>query len=349
MEENIVSGTINYKLIVKKLWAKRNLYFKVLPLSFIIAILWALPKPYFYSCEVKLAPEIITTTSSGLSSLASSLGVNLSNATSRDAIYPMLYPELLGSPEFIVGLFDVQIETADGKIQTDYYSYLNEHQKKNWLTDPVFGLINSVVDIFRSEKEEGSENKKIDSFRMSKKDYRLVSRLMKDIKCSVDKKTNVISIQVKDQDPLVCALMADSVRVHLQNFIINYRTKKVKIDEMHYKQLTDSAKIQYDLALEAYATFKDSHKNVQSYVNIAESERLKHELDFRFSSFNSFNTQYQAMKAKVQEQTPAFTVLKSATVPIKAAGPKKVQSAFVFTMFVLFLLFCYSFRQLLKE
>ena len=35
-------------------------------------------------------------------------------------------------------------------------------------------------------------------------------------------------------------------------------------------------------------------------------------------------TQLEAMKAKLQERTPAFTTLKSATVPIKPAGPKRM-------------------------
>ena len=44
-------------------------------------------------------------------------------------------------------------------------------------------------------------------------------------------------------------------------------------------------------------------------------------------------TQYQAAKAKVQERTPAFTVVKGAAVPIKAAKPKRM--LFVLGMLVL--------------
>ena len=35
-------------------------------------------------------------------------------------------------------------------------------------------------------------------------------------------------------------------------------------------------------------------------------------------------TQYQAAKAKVQERTPAFTMIKGAAVPIKASEPKRM-------------------------
>jgi LPS O-antigen subunit length determinant protein (WzzB/FepE family) len=44
-------------------------------------------------------------------------------------------------------------------------------------------------------------------------------------------------------------------------------------------------------------------------------------------------TQLQATKVKLQEKTPAFTTLKSATVPIRPAGPKRM--LFVLGMMVL--------------
>ena len=46
-------------------------------------------------------------------------------------------------------------------------------------------------------------------------------------------------------------------------------------------------------------------------------------------------TQYQAAKAKVQERTPAFTIVKGAAVPVKASGPKRM----IFVLSMLFLAF----------
>ena len=46
-------------------------------------------------------------------------------------------------------------------------------------------------------------------------------------------------------------------------------------------------------------------------------------------------TQYQAAKAKVQERTPAFTVVKGAAVPVKPTGPKRM----LFVIAMLFLSF----------
>lgn len=40
-----------------------------------------------------------------------------------------------------------------------------------------------------------------------------------------------------DQDPLISATMADSVSMHLQQFITKYRTNKARIDVEHYQKL----------------------------------------------------------------------------------------------------------------
>ena len=56
-------------------------------------------------------------------------------------------------------------------------------------------------------------------------------------------------------------------------------------------------------------------------------------MQLKYNAYTAMTTQYQAAKAKVQERTPAFTVVKGAAVPIKAAKPKRM--LFVLGMLVL--------------
>lgn len=57
------------------------------------------------------------------------------------------------------------------------------------------------------------------------------------------------------------------------------------------------------------------------------------------------NTQKQAALAKIQENTPAFTTLQSATVPIKPAGPKRVLLSLAMTMVVFVIMSVYFLRK----
>lgn len=115
--------------IYNLLKAKKRVFYMVLPIVFALSCLLIFPEPRYYKSNVVLAPEMSgEDVAGGLASVASQFGVNLSGA-SNDAIYPLLYPEVVESNKFIVGLLDVNVKTIDGTINTDYYTYMSKYQK----------------------------------------------------------------------------------------------------------------------------------------------------------------------------------------------------------------------------
>ena len=326
---------IDVTKMVRTLWSKKKLFYKVWAITFVLSCIWILPQPRYYTCEVKLAPEMSgEDIGGGLSSIASSFGFNLGGMAGQDAIYPELYPELFESPEFIVGLYGIQVKTKEGDISTNYFTYIKKHQKSNILLVPFVVARRWVNSLFEAKDEtpRGTGNGDINPFMMNRDDYALMEAIKGNISCSVDTKNSVITINVKDQDPLVCATMADSVKAHLQSFIIRYRTSKVGEDVRHYQQMRDSAGLAYDLAMEAYSRFCDAHKDIVLQSFQSERDKLENELAIKQTALSAMEAQLQSTKVKMQEKTPAFTTLKSAIVPVKPAGPKRM-------LFVLCMLF----------
>jgi capsule polysaccharide export protein KpsE/RkpR len=335
MDTNRNKDVIDLKAVFQTLWQQRRTFYRVLPVVFVLSCIWIFPQPRYYTSSVKLAPEFsgeMMDAAGGLSSLASSFGFNLGGMGTNDAIYPLLYPELFESPQFVSGLFKVQVRTKDGSLQTDYYTYLRKHQKKNPLTRP-FNQFRNWVKSFFQEKVTGVGHDGLDPFWMNRVDYGLYLKVGKQITCNIDKKTDVTTITVKDQDPLVSATMADSVRVHLQDFITDYRTSKARLDAAHYRHLADSARLEYEAASKIYSDYVDRHKEVSMQSYISRRDELEADMGLKLNAYTAMMTQLQAMDAKVQEKTPAFTVLKSATVPPKPAGPKRM--LFILGMLIL--------------
>lgn len=315
------------------LWSKKKTFLKVWVVTFILSCIWIFPQPRYYTAEVMLAPEMGGDDVGGLSSLASSFGFNI-GGSGNDAIYPLLYPDLMESSDFLVKLLRVEVETEEKDVKTNYYSYMAKHQKKNWLTRPFTLALSYIKNHITKKKARVSASvSEIDPFMLSEFDYNLLEKVKSNIKCSVDKKTDVIAISVKDQDRLICATLADSVRLLLQESITDYRTKKSRADMEHYQLLRDSAKLEYNKAIERYSNYSDANIHAIRQSSISEKDRLSNEIQLKQNTYTAMQTQFEAMKAKVQERTPAFTVLKSATVPIKPAGPKRV--IFVFAMLIL--------------
>lgn len=336
MEKEDTSKVIDLSKICRILWSKKKLFYKVWAITFVLSCIWILPQPRYYTCEVKLAPEMSgEDIGGGLSSIASSFGFNLGGVGGQDALYPELYPDLFESPEFIVGLYGIQVKTKEGDVSTNYFTYIKKHQKSNILLVPFVVARRWVNSLFEAKDEtpRGTGNGDINPFMMNRDDYDLMEAIKGNISCSVDKKTNVITINVTDQDPLICATMADSVKAHLQSFIIRYRTSKVGEDVKHYQQMRDSAEHEYDMAMEAYSRYCDAHKDIILQSFQSERDKLESELALKQSSLSAIEAQLQATKVKLQEKTPAFTTLQSAIVPVKPAGPKRM--LFVIGMLIL--------------
>lgn len=339
MEENKNNPEIiDLREVFKTVWSKKKLFVKVWIVTFVLSCAYILPIPRTYTSDLSLAPELGGQSGEGsLADLASTFGFNMNNVQTHDAFHPELYPDLIATNPFIVDLFDVRVKTIDGEIDTDYYTYLTKHQAKTFYKIP-FNWLKKQIRNLVSPKEErpssgGSGGSRFNPFMLSEETNQVVEMVRSLISCSVDKKTFVITISVEDQDPLICAAMADSVRVRLQDFITKYRTSKARIDMNYYKQLTDSAQTEYQTALAKYSAYSDAHQNSILQAFLSERDELENEVGMRLNAYTTMAAQYEAAKAKVQESTPAFTVLKPASVPIKAARPKRM--IFVAAMLVL--------------
>ena len=98
----------------------------------------------------------------------------------------------------------------------------------------------------------------------------------------------------------------------------------------YYKKLVQEAKQAYEKSRKLYTSYSDANTDLILESFRAKREDLENDMQLKFNTYTSVATQFQSAKAKVQEKTPAFTILKGATVPIKPAGPKRM--LFVLTM-----------------
>ena len=250
---------------------------------------------------------------------------------SQDAIFAEIYPDVIGSKDFIANLMPVEVTTKDGKVKCNYYTYMRDHQKAAWWSK-IMEAISEWIKPTSKDQTTGQEELAV--FNLTKQQNNIFDAVNGNIKCTFNKKTNVVSITVKDQDPLVCATMANATCKKLQEFIIDYRTNKARIDLKYYTKLAADAKEDYERARQRYGTYSDANMDVVLTSYRAKQEDLENDMQLKFNAYSTMNTLLQEAKAKVQERTPAFTAIQSASVPIKPAGPKRVLISLVVTFLI---------------
>ena len=311
-----------------KVWAERRLVLKWCGVAVVVALVVGFSIPKEYTTTVMLAPEVEGSSRSlgGLSALAGMAGVNMNASESSDALYPELYPDIVSSVGFTTELFPVFVEDEEGELKTTLYNYLKEEQRSPWwsaiLSFP-FKCIGWITSLFRDEEEE-NVGQGIDPFRLTKDETSVVKMLNERISVSVDKKTSVITLSVTMQDPLISATMTDTVMQKLQNYITEYRTNKARHDLDFTQKLYDEAQKKYYVAQQAYADYVDMNQNISLRSVQTRQERLQNEMNLAYNLYNQTAQQLQLAKAKVQENTPVYTIVQAATVPLKASKPSKL-------------------------
>lgn len=322
--------TIDLSKLAKILVAKKRRFYIVWGITFIVSTFIIFSVPRYYSSSVKLAPEMDNSMASGtLGSLASSFGFDLADFQTSDAISPLLYPDLMTDNGFVTSLFPTQVVSSDLQIDTTYYAYLKNYQKIPWWSK----ITAFVMKLLKGSSSSSSTSGELDPYYLSKIDNDIANAIRANITFNVDKKTGVITITTKAQDPLICKTLADTTQMHLQKYITEYRTKKARIDAEYYSLLTSQAKDEYNKARLAYSSYTDANQNAVLQSVASKIGDLENDMQLKFNNYTAYNAQLQAAYAKIQERTPAFTILKGAEVPTRPAGPKRM----IFVIAMMFL------------
>lgn len=353
VDEKKKETVLDFTKLFHDLLKHKKLYFKVLSITFIVAAIILLGIPNYYKCVVKLSPEASSSSSrSGLASLASSFGVNIRGAlgNTTDALYPTLYPDLMNNVDFKTNLFKIPV-TIEGNPEEGvedrtmpYYDYLKNEQKNPWWSAAIGGTLRWLVSLVKGDVPPQEEE--INPFRLTKEQTEILYLIDQKINCDVDQRTMIISIEVTDQNALICATMADSVRTCLQEFITDYRTSKARVDLNYYKKLLAEAQTKYEEARDNYAAFADSHRSVTSQSAQLQCTDLQNEMNLRQQVLQQVVERMQEAEMQVQAETPAFTVIQSATVPVIKSGPSRAKWCIIY-LFLAFL--CTTVWILYKE
>jgi len=319
-EEEEVS--IDWMGYARKLWINRKFLFKVAGIALIVGIVIALTTPRQYTVNVTLAPELGNSRrNNSLSSIASMMGLNMGMGTESDALGVMLYPDVVTSTPFIIDLLDTPVQTLDENMSdTTLVEYLKTNKKTliaNIISLP-FRAIKAIISLFIDK--ETVIDKPIDPFHLTQEEDTSVKKLRSKIDANVDNKTGVTFISVTMQDPLVAAIISDTLLSKLKNHIISYRISKAEEDCRYYEKLYYESKNDYHTAQKNYADFLDSNKNMVLKSAQIEGERLQNEMNLAYNLYNQMAGQLQLGRTKVQEAKPMFAVVEPPTVPVNPSN-----------------------------
>ena len=275
-EEELEIDLMEY---ARKLWKAKKLLLKVAGIAAIVGVIIAISIPKEYTASVTFSPESGKSSGSNLSGMAAMLGIgNISMGGDANALNISMTSDIVASTPFILEMFNTQVKTLDGKQDTTIIAYLETESSPWWKA--VMSLpgkaIGGVMSLFSSNDEETKE-KPIDPFQLTPQQLGQVGAIKSIITAEADKKTGMTKLSVTLQDPMVAAMMVDTVLVKLQKYITKYKTSKAQENYDELKLFYEQSKEAYHKAQEEYAKYSDANKNVILQSVRIEQERLQNE------------------------------------------------------------------------
>ncbi len=307
--------SVNIKAFFQIIWKEKTIVLITTIFIALLGVMYALLAREEFSSSGKILPEIQSKSAGGLSQfagLASLAGVDFGSMSGGgvDAVRPDLYPDLLKATPFFLELSNLKVKSKDG-IEQAFASFYDKYVLDNNIKE---------------------EDKKL-KFPISK-DYIAVNyqteKNLKDLRkriiASYDKKTGVITIDVKMPDPLVAAQVTTFSMKYLTDYIITYRTEKAKKDLQFLADRLNSAKGKYYSNQEKKAQYSDQFQLGTIKLQSADIQRERIESEYKLTSniYNGLLQKYEEAKMKLQQETPVLKVLEPPVVPNKRTEPKRL-------------------------
>lgn len=322
--------------LISKLWKKRSMIIKWCIVGAVIGLVAGFSIPKTYRAGVTLVPEVQQKTSSGVSSIASMMGVNLNNSV--DAISAEMFPDIVHSTAFVYELFDLPVtfERNDSVITVPLVEYMKEYQKSPWWSSVIafpFKVLGWCIDLVTPDEEEEDldPNTVLNVNNLPKKERGVVRYFAENIMVSVDKKSLKTQMSLEMQDPLVVATVMEAVTENLQNYISDYRTSKARQDVENLEVICAQRKADYYKAQQEYAAYIDANKNVILQSANAERERLQQEMNLAYQVYSQVASNLEGARIQAEQAKPVFVILENVSVPLHRSAPSKAKLLVIFT------------------
>ena len=307
--QNINNDDIDLIQTAKTIWKDKRFIILFSSFFVFIGIITSLLSPIVYtSSSTFILSGSNENKTSSLGGVASLVGLNLGGMTSDSQIPATMYPTVVESVEFKRQLLD---EYIDQDKTLKLKSFLIDYYDLN-------------LDDFTTKNNE---------FFVSMGEDNLFEILKEIIIISVNEKDGFVSISANMPTSEYAAITCISARKILQNIIIDSKIKSANENLKFTQEQLDLKKIEFDEIQDRIAYFEDSNLNIINSKYRNELNKLKAEFQIINSVYNELSKQLEQSKLQVNQDTPVFSIVKEASMPVLRSSPKRTQMVLIFGIF----------------
>ena len=168
------------------------------------------------------------------------------------------------------------------------------------------------------------------------------------INYNLSQKKAMLTIELKDNDPYVAAMILDSLVNELQIFINNAHHANTSVSLANAQSQLKIAKEEYQAAQSAYSDYTDSHNKAHSKNRTTKEKELRNILKTKEKTYKEVIEKCIREEALLNRDHYSFTVVKANTVPNKQS---KSLAGFIIVFLTIALLatfVCHQYKKNVK-
>jgi uncharacterized protein involved in exopolysaccharide biosynthesis len=312
------------------------LYFALLGLVIGLLIAYTTPKEYQTTIVTISESEVSGQNLGQMGALAGLAGINMPQIGPQSAITPEMYPEIVGSKDFLHKLMKEKFYFQTKGREMTLEEYYVEERPANVVQKSlnyIMGLPYYLTQLLQnnSEPEEAivvpypsetlSDPDQPKYITISSQEIYALNQLKKRINIDVSKK--VITIRVSMPEALIAAQVNVMVMEELINFVTDYWKLKQTTNFSFVTESLVEAEAKFKEAQNNLAAFRDLNQGIISQRARVKEEQLQSEYNIAFNVFNTLRQELEQSNIQLKRQRPVFTTLEKASVPLGNSIPNK--------------------------
>lgn len=305
----------------------------LIPATFVLTYLLTLGLPNIYRAEAKFVQEEQSVQVYGGLGAQQAIGLPTGVMEQSDAVKYLVVPDIVKSKDFYIGLMDQVVRTQDGLFEGSLYAYLTAYQKKY-----IFSPKPLAADELARLNEEAAH---FDPNGLSKAQEDALKLLVKNLSCTVNMHTQLITITSNMQDPAVAAQVANLSMTHLQDYMHRYHKQKAEAGLRFYDEVIRNASEEYAAAVEAEAAYTGKDQ--------LQARLLRDDVAQKYDACSALQAQRSTVRSRLMEDPVAFAVFQTGYASNIKSQPHRGVVAILVTMLAAMLALAWWARKLIMK
>lgn len=332
-EKNHLNETLNYLVLLKSVFENRKNLMVSGGFGFFLGVLIAFttPKEYQSSSYILLESDGPSSSLGQMGALAGLAGINMGQLQSNEmALTSEIFPDVIHSRDFLreISEEEFKFESKAGQVQSLGKYYFQE-KPSNIVKKTLNFIINfparvsgwfAKPDPIPSNLAEAVEIQE-DYLSLTSQELFAIGELKKRI--LIEQKGKMIRLNVSMPEPLIAAQVNSMVLERLIAYVTEYKVGRQRRNIEFIEERVLETEQKFNDAQMKLASFRDSNQGLVSQRARTREEQLQFEFNIAYNVYNSLKQELEQAAIQLKKETPIFTVLEKAAIPLGPSKPNK--------------------------